>query len=139
MFDQVLDSFRKISESTIQMQQEFYKQWMSQWPAATMMGPASAGGGVTEQAQSLQRRWMDSITELMNKQREVLDAQYRTGIQAIQDAFRVTEAKSPEEYCRLTEDLWRKAFDTLKSTAEAQMRDYQSAVTKWLEMVSKRS
>ena len=139
MFDQVLDSFRKISESTIQMQQEFYKQWMSQWPAAAMMNPASTGGGVSEQAQSLQRRWMDSITELMNKQREVLDAQYRTGIQAIQDAFRATEAKSPEEYRRLTEDLWRKTFETLKSTAEAQMRDYQSAVTKWLEMVSKRA
>jgi hypothetical protein len=139
MFEQVLDSVRKMSESTIQMQQEFYKQWMSQLPTTAMMSPASTGGGVAEQAQSLQKRWMDSVTELMNKQREALDAQYRTGIQAIQDAFRVTEAKSPEEYRRLTEDLWRKTFETLKSTAEAQMRDYQSAAAKWLEMMSKRA
>jgi hypothetical protein len=139
MFEQVLDSVRKMSESTIQMQQEFYKQWMSHLPTTATMSPASTGGGVAEQAQSLQKRWMDSVTELMNKQREALDAQYRTGVQAIQDAFRVTEAKSVEEYRQLTEDLWRKTFETLKSTAEAQMRDYQSAVAKWLEMMSKRA
>lgn len=44
-----------------------------------------------------------------------------------------------EEYRQLTEDLWRKTFETLKNTAEAQMRDYQSAVAKWLEMMSKRA
>lgn len=70
MFEQVLDSVRKMSESTIQMQQEFYKQWMSHLPTTAMMSPASTGGGVAEQAQSLQKRWMDSVTELMNKQRE---------------------------------------------------------------------
>ena len=73
MFEQVLDSVRKMSESTIQMQQEFYKQWMSHLPTTAMMSPASTGGGVAEQAQSLQKRWMDSVTELMNKQREALD------------------------------------------------------------------
>ena len=56
MFEQVLDSVRKMSESTIQMQQEFYKQWMSQLPTTAMMSPASTGGGVAEQAQSLQKR-----------------------------------------------------------------------------------
>jgi hypothetical protein len=133
MFDQVLDSFRKVSESTIQMQQELFKQWVSQWPTTT---PTSPEGGMAEQAQTLQKRWLETVTEMMNRHRESLDAQYKSGIRAIEDAFRVTEAKTPEEYRRMTEDLWRKGFETLKGTAETQIRDFQTAVDKWFELTA---
>ena len=37
----------------------------------------------------------------------------------------------------MTEELWRKSFETLKSTAETQVRDLQKAIEKWFELVSK--
>jgi hypothetical protein len=134
MFDQVLDNFRKASESALQMQQELYKQWVSQWPTTPFTPPA---GGPTEQVQTLQKRWLESVSELMNKHRESLDTQYKSGIRAIEEAFRITEAKDPAEYRRMAEELWRKGFDNLKSSTEAQVRDYQAAVEKWFELMAK--
>ena len=69
---------------------------------------------------------------MLNKHRETLDAQYRAGIRTIEDAFRVGEAKDPEQFRKLTEELWRHSFECLKTVAEAQMRDFQAAMQKWL-------
>jgi len=134
MLDQVLDNFRKASESTMQMQQEMLKKWMGQWPTAF---PATTGTAWAEQAQTFQKRWLESVTEVMNKHREKLDSQYKAGIAAIEDAFRVSEARSPEDYRRMTEELWKKSFETLKSSAETQVHDFQKAMEKWFEMVTK--
>jgi hypothetical protein len=133
MLDQVLDNFRKASETTMQIQQEMLKKWMGQWPTT----PATDGNAWAEQAQTFQKRWLESVTEIMNQHREKLDAQYKAGIAAIEDAFRVTEAKTPEDYRRMTEDLWKKSFETLKSSAETQIQDFQKAVEKWFELAAK--
>jgi len=134
MIDQVFDNFRKASESTMQMQQELFKQMVSQWPATPQN---AAGTAWVEQVQSFQKRWIESMTEMMNKHRESLDSQYKAGIRAIEDAFRVTEAKTPDDYRRMAEDLWRKNFETLKGNAETQVRDFQKGVEKWFEMLPK--
>jgi len=134
MLDQVLDNFRKASETSMQMQQELLKKWMGQWPMAT---PSTPGAAWAEQVQSFQKRWLEGVTEVMNKHREKLDAQYKAGITAIEDAFRVTEAKTPEEYRRMTEELWKKSFESLKGSAESQIHDFQKAVEKWFEMATK--
>ena len=78
MLDQVLDNFRKASESSIQMQQDMYKKWMSQWPTT----PPASGGALAEQMQTFQKRWLEQVTELMTKHREKLDSQYKAGIAA---------------------------------------------------------
>jgi hypothetical protein len=135
MLDQVFDNFRKASESTLQMQQDFFRQWVNQWPTTP---PASATGTAwVEQAQTFQKRWLESVTELMNKHRETVDAQYKAGIRAIEDALRVGDAKTPDDYRRISEDIWRKSFDNLKSSAETQARDFQAAVEKWFELIAK--
>jgi len=99
--------------------------------------PVDPGAAWAEQAQSFQRRWLEGVTEVMNKHREKLDAQYKAGITAIEDAFRVTEAKTPEEYRRMTEDLWKKSFESLKGSAESQIHDFQKAIEAWFEMATK--
>jgi hypothetical protein len=148
MLNQVLDNFRKASETSMQMQQDFrkasetsmhmqqemLKKWMGQWP--TML-PATDGTAWAEQAQTLQKRWLEGVTEVMNKHREKLDAQYKAGIAAIEDAFRLTEAKTPEDYRRMTEDLWKRSFETLKGSAETQIHDLRKAVEKWFELAEK--
>jgi hypothetical protein len=133
MLEQVLENFRKASESSIQMQQDMYKKWASQWPTPS----AATGTAWTKQMQAFQKQWLEQVTELMTKQREKLEAQYKAGIAAIEEAFRVGEAKSPEEYRKMTEELWRKNFEALKTTTETQVRDFQKSVEKWFEMASK--
>ena len=73
---------------------------------------------------------------MLNKHRETLDAQYRAGITAIEDAFRVGAAKDPEQFRKLTEELWRHSYECLKNLAESQMRDLQAVTQKWFELAS---
>ena len=45
MFDQVFENFRKASESSLQAQQDFFKNWLQQLPSTpfTAAGPSSPG------------------------------------------------------------------------------------------------
>lgn len=139
MFDQVFESFRKASETTLQAQQELFHQWMSQWPMFPMEPTTPGSNVVNEQARSFQKQWTDTATALLTKHCETLDAQYRAGIRTIEDALRTTEAKNPEEFRRLTEELWRKSFEVLRQTIENQIRDFQIAVEKWSELMTQKS
>ncbi len=140
MFEQVFDNFRKASETTLQAQQDLFHQWMSQWPMIPMESTAAGNKvAVNEQARSFQKQWTDTATALMTKHCEALDAQYRAGIRTIEAALRTSEAKSPEEFRRLTEELWRKSFEVLKQTIENQIRDFQIAVEKWSELMTQTS
>jgi hypothetical protein len=135
MFEQVFDNFRKATETTLQAQQDLFRQWTSQWPMFPLTPATPSSTGMTEQAQSFQKKWAECVTALMTKHCEALDAQYRAGIRTIEDALRTTEARSPEEFRKLTEELWRKSFEVLKQTIENQVRDFQVAVEKWSELM----
>jgi hypothetical protein len=124
MFDNVFDSFRKASESSLQMQQEMMKNWAQQWPSSGPMATGSSDWG-----RNFQKRWMELGLELLKKQRESLDAAYAKGIELIEQSCRMSEAKSSDEYRHMIEDLWRKLFDTFKQQSETQFRDFQ----KWSE------
>jgi hypothetical protein len=147
MFDQILDNYRKAAESTIQFQQEMLRNWTQQWPqgfgvstpatASTGFGVSTPATASTEQAQAAQKKWSESITDMLNKHRETLDSQYRAGIRTIEDAFRVGEAKDPAQLRKLTEELWRQSFDCLKTAVESQQRDLQAAMEKSFEVASK--
>jgi hypothetical protein len=142
MYDQVYDTFRKAAESTFQVQQEMFRQWMGSWPAQT---PATTGTvvaprvvtGMDDQARSFQKKWIETLTTTLNKHREILDTQYKSSIQAIEVAFRATEAKNPDEYRKLTEEFWRMSIDSLKTAFENQIREFQSLTEKWFEIVTK--
>ena len=47
MFDQVLDDLRKATDSTMQLQQEMFRQWFEQWPR--VLGIATPGDHTREQ------------------------------------------------------------------------------------------
>ncbi len=133
MFDQMFDSFRKASESSLQMQQEMFKQWAPQWPSM----PLNAAGASAEWTRTLQKRWIEFMTDALNNQRESIDAMYKSGIQVIEQGFRLSEAKSPDDYRRMVEELWRKMFEISKNQSETQLREFQKGVEKWLEMLPK--
>lgn len=126
MIDQLFETFRKASETSLQAQQEMFKQWVQQWPPL-------AGAGVPTDWSEAQKRWLDSTKETLGKQRALLDATYKSGMEVIEQTFRLSGAKSPEEYRRLVEELWRKLSDTFKAQTESQLREFQAAGEKWAE------
>jgi len=130
MFTQLLDSFRKMSESSLQAGQEMFKQWAQQ------AQPQSLGATSTplEWAGALQKRWTESTAEALKKHRELLDATYQSGIQVIEQSFHLGEARSLEDQRRVMEELWRKLSETFKAQSEAQLREFQNATTGWLNL-----
>jgi hypothetical protein len=128
MFDQLFESFRKASESSLQAQQEAFKQWVQQWPTA----PLGAAGGSSSWV-DIQKRWLESAAEALNMQRGLMDSTYKSGLKFIEQAFKVTEARTPEDYRSLVEELWHKLSEDFKTQSETQFRDLQDAMQKWFE------
>jgi predicted patatin/cPLA2 family phospholipase len=89
-----------------------------------------------EQAQRFRKRWAETVNELIKRQRETTEAQFKVGVQNIEKAFQIGEVKSPEELRARTIELWQKCFEAVLQLSEAQTRDFQVAVEKWLELVT---
>jgi hypothetical protein len=131
MFDPIFDNLRKATELTIQMQQEALKKWTALWPKPPTMA------GWSEQAQKLQKKWVEIVEETLKRQRDVLETQYSAGLKNIENVFTLAEAKDYEELRSKTVELWQKSFDNLRHTFEAQLRGYQSAMSKCWELMTK--
>jgi hypothetical protein len=130
MFEPVFESLRKATDATVQMQQELFNKWARLFPALPMV-PAAY------EPVKFQKRCLEVITELTNKQRESLEAQFNAGVRTVEEAFRLCEAKDPEELRAKTVELWQKTFDSLRQVYDAQAKDFQTAVVKWGELVTK--
>ena len=126
MFDVLIETFRKASESALQVPQDMFKHWTQQWVSA----PPHAAGASVEWSRNLQKRWLELTVDSLNKHRESLDSTYRSGIQLIEQPFHVSEAKSSDDYRRMVEELWRKLLDLVKEQSEVQLRDFQTLTAK---------
>jgi hypothetical protein len=131
MFEQVFESLRTMTEANIQLQQEMFKKWVGMW---TGMPKPSGGDPQVIQAQ---KTWAEFMTEVARKQRETLETQCSAGLKNIEEAFRPAEVKDPEELRARTVELWQKSFDCVRQVYEAQIRDFQEAMAKWTELVTK--
>lgn len=130
--DQMFDSFRKASMTSMQMQQEMFKQWTQQWP-----WPGGGAGGSMDWAQRLQSRWVEFTTDMLNRHRESLDTMYKLAIQMMEQVSRLSESKSPEEYNRGMEEMRGKMFETFKEQSDTQMREIQKSAEKWFDVLLK--
>ena len=130
MFVQLLESFRKVSESSVQAGQEMFKQWVQH------AQPQSPGAANTPQqwTEGFQKRWAESAAEALSKQRELLEATYKSGIEVIEQTFRGGEARSLGENRRVVEELWHRLSDTYKAQTEARFRQFQNATAGWLAL-----
>lgn len=131
MFDEVFDSMRKATETTIRAQQEMFKKWVGLWPGV----PASPTGWV-DGVQKFQKRWAETVKELAGKQREAVEAQFNAGLKHIEQSFRLAEVKDLEELHQKTVELWKQVFECLRQTYETQVRDLQNATTKLAELAA---
>jgi len=131
MFEQVFENLRKTSDSAIAMQQEMFNKWVSLWPGVPAV-PSAFGEPV-----KFQKKWAEVVGDLMKKRRETLESQFSAGLGNIEEAFHLPEARNPEELRTKTVALWQKMFDCLRQTYEAQARDFQTAVAKCAELMTK--
>jgi hypothetical protein len=131
MFDQVFETYRKSSESWLQIQQDMFRNVMQQWMATS---PATTGAA-TDWNRNFQKRFLDLAVEILNRQRQSLDATYKSAIEILEQSSKVSEAKTSEEYRRNVEDLWRRWFESIKTQSESQFRDVQNWAGKSLEIV----
>ena len=130
MFEQVFENLRMATESSIHLQQEMFKKWVTVWP-----GMPVAWNGGRDNIQKAQQKWTEFMAVLVKKERETLEAQFSAGLKNIEDAFRLAETKDPEELRARTIELWQKSIDCMRQTYEAQMRDFQAAMVKWTELM----
>lgn len=131
MFDEVFENLRKATDETVKLQQEMFKKWVSLWPGFPLPG------GGTEQAQELHKKWAEAANEVLRRQREVMQGQFDVGLQNIEKAFQLCEAKTGEELRTKTVELWQKCFHSLRQAFEIQMREYQAAMKKLAELTTK--
>jgi len=126
MFNQVVENFRQAGEATVQLQQEIFKKWLTLWPGMTVASPTWV-----EQAQQFQKKWIENLGDLLKRQRELTENQFKAGQQNIEKAFQLAQAKSPEELRSKTLELWQQCFDNLRLVYEAQLRGLETATEKW--------
>ena len=126
MFDLLFESFRKASESSMQVPMDIIKNLTQQLP--------SASGAGMEWSKSFQKRWGELALESLKKHRESLDSTYRTSIQLIEQTLRVSDVKSSADYQKIVEELWRKLLDVFKQQSESQVRELQNWAAKSFEM-----
>ncbi len=163
MVDKILENYSKAVESTLKLQQEMLRNWTMQLspfgtqvfelpmtgtstsasatPAASASATPAASATATpaaawlEQLSTAQRKCAEVVADMLKRHQETLDEEYRAGIRAIDDAFRVGEARNPEQFQRLGEELWRRNCEVLKTAVASQMHDVQSVMQKWYEAV----
>jgi hypothetical protein len=129
MFEPVLESLKTATEANMQMQQELFQKWIGMFPGV----PAPGG----EPFPKLQKKWVDFVAGLVKKQRETMEAQFSAGLKQIEEAFRITEVKDPEELRTKTIELWQKSFEFIRQAYETQMREFQAAMVRWTELMMK--
>jgi hypothetical protein len=129
MFNQMFEDMSKASESSFQLQQEMLRVWTQQWLSA----PQSLGISA-ELARNLEKRWIELAIEMLNKHKEILASNYASGIQVIEQTFRLSEAKTSDDYQRMVEDLWRQLFKSSMDRSEAQMQECRKWAEKSFEM-----
>jgi DNA anti-recombination protein RmuC len=133
-FDQIFESFRTATESTVQMQKDMLRKWTALWPGF----PKTPTNGA-DKVQQFQKEWPQVMAELTRKYIETWEQHYKAGVEALEEAFHLPEAKDPEELRQKLTDLWHKSFESLRQLAEAQIRNFQGVVDKCTETVKKTS
>ncbi|MFO1095339.1 MAG: hypothetical protein U0992_18845 [Planctomycetaceae bacterium] len=131
MFNNVMDTFRQATETTVKLQQEMFKQWMSLCPTP----PSTPGWG--REIQELQQQWAATVRDLVKQQATLTESQFKAGVQNIEQAFKCADAKSPEELHAKSLELWKQCFDNLRQVSESQLRGFESVMEKWSALMTK--
>ncbi|MEZ6117338.1 MAG: hypothetical protein R3C28_12280 [Pirellulaceae bacterium] len=133
MFDQVFENMQKATEASVKMQQDMFQKWMEGFPQAS---PAMSG---LDAVAKWRHQWETATSDMLRKQKELVDRNYDAGIQALEELFRVSDAKTPQDLQQKVLDLYRKSFDSMRQLSEAQMTELKSAMEKWTDLLANKT
>ena len=138
VYEQVLASMRSATEASLKMQQDALQQWTALWPGLPgLPGLPSAQSVWMDKVLEFQRQWSNAVSDLAHKHRNTLDRQYQAALEALDEALRVGESSSPEEYRKRTDQFCRKALECMREASEAQIKESQEAMNKLSELLAK--
>jgi hypothetical protein len=132
MFNTVFENLRTATDLAIQTQQDLFKKWIAFWEGGTLFQSVKG-----EQAQKFQKKWTEAVTETLKRQREAMEVQFTAGLKSLEAAFAVAGAKDIAEVRAKSVELWQKSFDCLRKAFEAQTSEFQAALARWTELVTK--
>ena len=132
VFEEFFQNIRKGAEANLKMQQEMLSQWSSLWPGIPT--PQSAW---LNQMQAFRKQWLQTISDLASKHRDTVDRQYKAAIESLDAALQVSDASTPEEVRRRSEQFCRRTLDCMREITEVQVREFQEAITKVTDLLAK--
>ena len=130
MFDQVFQNLQKATESSMTLQQEMFKKWMESMPGGAPVVPSGL-----DLASQWKDKWEGICTDMVKRQKEMVDKNYDAGIKALEDIFKVAAVKNPLELQEKVVELYRKSFDSLRQLSESQMTQFKEVAEKWSKLV----
>jgi hypothetical protein len=131
MFDQVFENLQKATESSVKMQQEMFQKWIEGFPKAGTAMPLP-----NDAVNEWRKQWEHGFSDMLKRQKELVDKNYEAGIKALEDMSTVASARSPHEYQEKVTELYRKSFESLRQLSEAQMNEFRSASEKLSKMMT---
>lgn len=132
VYEEVFENMKHAAEANLKMQQEMLQQWMVMWP-----GLQTPQAMWVEKVRDFQHQWVNTISDLARKHRDTIDRQYQAALESLDEALRLSESSNPDEVRQRTEQLFRKSLDCIREVSEAQMKEFQDAMSKWGELVTK--
>jgi DNA anti-recombination protein RmuC len=132
VLEEVFQNIRKVAEANLKMQQDLLSQCSSLWPGIPT--PQSAW---IHQIQQFRSKLADTVSELARKHGEAVDRRYKAATESLDAALSISDATTPEEFRRKSEQLCRKSLDCVREVAETQVREFQEAITKWTDVLAK--
>ncbi len=132
VYEEVFENMKKAAQANVTMQQELFQQWTKLWP-----GLPSPQAMWVDKVRDFQRQWNNAVSDLARKHRTTFDRQYQAALESLDEALRLGEASNPAEFRERTEQMCRKTLDCMREVSEAQMKEFQDAMTKMTELVTK--
>lgn len=132
VFEEFFQNIRKAAEANLKLQQEAYSQWTSLWP-----GMPTQQNAWINQIQGFRKQLTQTVSDLARKQRDVVERQYQAALESLDAALNISDASTPEEFRRRSEQLVRKTLECVREVSESQIRGFQEAITKWTDLLAK--
>lgn len=132
VFEEVFTNISKAAEANLKLQQEVFRQWTSLWPG--LPTPQTVW---VDKMRDFHKQWTHTVSDLARRHREAVDRQYQAALESLDAALRVSESSNPEEYRRRAEQLCRKTIDCMREVSEVQIKEFQDAMTRWTDLVTK--
>jgi len=131
MFEQLFDNLRKTTEATVQVQQEMFKNWAC---LCQVVAPTTP---YLDDPRTFQKRCGEVVSEQIKKQYKLAEVQCSAGLQYLDEVIHLAEAKNAEDLQAKAAKLYQLAFAWQRVTWETLLRDFQAAVAKWTELVTR--